>query len=842
MATINEEGLGIVWDQVNQLVAQETSDLVTNDSLANTLDITVRHINETINSAVAAAGDNPTFTGYMSLNRAENSATGQKSVALGDANIASGAASMAEGLNSTASGNYAHAEGRGTTASGVSAHAEGTTSTASGDYSHAEGYGTTASGTYSHSEGNNSQSIGQYSHAEGYSTARSDYSHTEGDHTEVQANSTAGHAEGYYSSVRANYAHAEGGNTIASGQYGHAEGYQTTASNNASHSEGSGTTASGPSSHAEGTQTTSSGASSHAEGSGNTASGQYSHVEGINTSASGTGSHAEGGGTIAASNVQHVQGQYNIADNQNVYADIVGNGTSTSARSNAYTLDWSGNGVYAGKVTVGANPTNNMDVTTKQYVDTAIAGVGGSTVTITPSLSTGTKVADYEIDGISGELYAPAGGSGVDTKVQKLTYSEYQNLPTADKNKDTLYFVQDADKWVWTPVATSSSTNITASSFYTSNELPWKMFQNSHSEHWTPNLLDSQYPVIDHQWIMYDLGDSKIVDRLQFSVEGAERTATFNLLVQGSTDGTTFENALSSTSYPNGYITVNFYWDNDAGEWHTVDSIDAILNRNSYRYIKIRTEQNVSVTGYKFYCGRIEYKTEVNNFNEYYKGEKSINKVAQIPTDNTRTYYELLFSESNDNLEHTEGTRKSQYLIYNPDIKRLKIGEEQTSSDISNTSITDHFIRTGTDTDYITLTQDDLTLTGDTWDGIHTSLKDTLKKYHLKVLFDTTGVSKATKAIYYTDLQTLFGDSSFNLVNYYLDSSYISFTSSSGAETGVNIYNSEFISLTPILQDSEQTGFNINLDVSSISPPVDHYNVYLIFSKTPKTYTYVNPI
>ena len=140
------------------------------------------------------------------------------------------------------------------------------------------------------------------------------------------------------------------------------------------------------------------------------------------------------------------------------------------------------------------------------------------------------------------------------------------------------------------------------------------------------------------------------------------------------------------------------------------------------------------------------------------------------------------------------------------------------------------------------MTQDDLTLTGDTWDGVHTSLKDTLKKYRLKVLFDTTGVSKATKAIYYTDLQTLFGDSSFNLVNYYLDSSYISFTSSSGTETGNNIYGSNFISLTPILQDSEQIGFNIGLDISSISPPVDHYNVYLIFSKTPKTYTYVNPI
>ena len=37
---------------------------------------------------------------------------------------------------------------------------------------------------------------------------------------------------------------------------------------------------------------------------------------------------------------------------------------------------------------------------------------GGSNVSITPTLSTGTKIADFEIDGESGELYAPTGGGG----------------------------------------------------------------------------------------------------------------------------------------------------------------------------------------------------------------------------------------------------------------------------------------------------------------------------------------------------------------------------------------------------------------------------------------------
>jgi hypothetical protein len=43
----------------------------------------------------------------------------------------------------------------------------------------------------------------------------------------------------------------------------------------------------------------------------------------------------------------------------------VGNGTASDERSNARTLDWNGNEVLAGKLTVGVNPTNAMDVATK---------------------------------------------------------------------------------------------------------------------------------------------------------------------------------------------------------------------------------------------------------------------------------------------------------------------------------------------------------------------------------------------------------------------------------------------------------------------------------------------
>lgn len=107
--------------------------------------------------------------------------------------------------------------------------------------------------------------------------------------------------------------------------------------------------------------------------------GYRATAEGVSTTASAECSHAEGYYTQANSRSQHVFGEYNIADSnattsaRGTYVEIVGNGTDDDARSNARTLDWDGNEVLAGKLTVGAAPTASMDVATKQYVDTAVA-------------------------------------------------------------------------------------------------------------------------------------------------------------------------------------------------------------------------------------------------------------------------------------------------------------------------------------------------------------------------------------------------------------------------------------------------------------------------------------
>lgn len=115
------------------------------------------------------------------------------------------------------------------------------------------------------------------------------------------------------------------------------------------------TKATGENSHAEGTQCEALGDSSHAEGIQTEASGLWSHVEGSQTRANGPGSHAEGYGTEAAGKYQHVQGKYNVIDEANKFADIVGNGADILNKSNAYALDWDGNLYLKGGVYVNCN-------------------------------------------------------------------------------------------------------------------------------------------------------------------------------------------------------------------------------------------------------------------------------------------------------------------------------------------------------------------------------------------------------------------------------------------------------------------------------------------------------
>lgn len=143
-------------------------------------------------------------------------------------------------------------------------------------------------------------------------------------------------------------------NNVASAYYSHAEGYMTTANAPYSHAEGSNTVASNLSCHAEGSGTTASGNCSHAENTGCIASGSNSHAEGYHTIARGEHSHTSGAHTIAGMEV-FALGRYNKKAED--VALVVGNGWGNDSheyRSDALTLDYSGNLKLAGNLTANS--------------------------------------------------------------------------------------------------------------------------------------------------------------------------------------------------------------------------------------------------------------------------------------------------------------------------------------------------------------------------------------------------------------------------------------------------------------------------------------------------------
>ena len=207
---------------------------------------------------------------------------------------------------------------------------------------------------------------------------------------------TRSHTEGFRTTASGDNSHAEGYETTASGDNSHAEGFRTTASGGVSHAEGSNCTASGDQSHAECLFCTASGQASHAEGYGCEASGKASHAEGYYCTASGQYSHAEGYFCTAQGENQRVQGKFNIASGtsdsivDSDYSHIVGNGTSDSAPSNAYTLTWSGVPWYQGRPQFGGTAMDNGSQT--------VMANGDKEVILASSTANSTKKFKITVD------------------------------------------------------------------------------------------------------------------------------------------------------------------------------------------------------------------------------------------------------------------------------------------------------------------------------------------------------------------------------------------------------------------------------------------------------------
>lgn len=288
------------------------------------------------------------------------------------------------------------------------------------------------------------------------------------------ASSSYAFAEGNTTKARGESSHAEGSDTDAYGYASHAEGSQTHANNNQSHAEGQGTYANGSRSHAEGEQTTASGDHSHAEGMKSNAVGEASHAEGYSCTASGGYSHSGGyestaiypysfahGNGIQVLNGAAV-GNYNIPNPNDLFQ--VGNGSSSTSRSNAFRVTKDGTAIankfeLADGSPIGGGSSytagNGIEISAENVISSTMASVeyvyneadntvkikGMSqdvenrlTACINKNNELETRITDIESSN-------PVTSDVSNTKIKILTQSEYDAIETKDTT--TLYFVKE---------------------------------------------------------------------------------------------------------------------------------------------------------------------------------------------------------------------------------------------------------------------------------------------------------------------------------------------------------------------------------------------------------------
>ena len=274
---------------------------------------------------------------------------------------ADGEYSSASGWNSTASGGIANATGRETVASGYAATTEGHLTTASGRCAHAGGKESKATAENAFAFGEGATSSGKNAFACGKNAKASNtQAFAIGNATEAYGSSSF--AGGSGTKATASQAIATGNGSEATGVNSFAHGIRAKSTSNTSFAIGEDTEAGGYYAIASGYKT-------KALGTCTMAGGRDTEVK-----AEAYAATAIGRGTIANSRYQFVRGQYNKPDEPDPnksyigqYAEIVGNGTA-SAPENIYTLDWDGNGWFAGKVKVGG--TGQDDENAKELATT----------------------------------------------------------------------------------------------------------------------------------------------------------------------------------------------------------------------------------------------------------------------------------------------------------------------------------------------------------------------------------------------------------------------------------------------------------------------------------------
>ena len=336
-------------------------------------------------------------------------ASGVSSFASGEGASASNWAATAMGAGSTATSSGAFASGGGADATKWASIAMGHNATASGDFSIALGWNSTASSSGSMAFGEGSTASGWHALATG---------------SQSSASSTHAVALGRSTTATGNHSMALGDDANATGDHSRAFGTASTASGTHSHAFGNNSTASGGNSYALGHYTQASGWSSIALGEKSVASGAHALAlgdstvaSGYNSAALGSFSRATGHSSIAAAEKSEARSFHEVqfgtfvdvaslgTANPSLMVPeealfVIGNGTSTSARSNALVIRKDGTATFSDSLSVLGNATFANELSVGDTLRAAAPALFADSVHMDGNLS---------IDGdvhLAGDLYA----------------------------------------------------------------------------------------------------------------------------------------------------------------------------------------------------------------------------------------------------------------------------------------------------------------------------------------------------------------------------------------------------------------------------------------------------
>ena len=297
-----------------------------------------------------------------------NEASGAYSFAAGQNNEASGTGATSLGVNNNSGGNYSTTIGNGNTASGLDSLAGGNLSRATKTAATALGTNCEASGDYSVSLGHDNVSSADSAFTGGYGNTASG--------AKSVALGGGNNAPGDYSVSLGQNNTSTGAGSIAAGKDNKALEACASALGNACEAKanalaaGSYNKAYGASAAALGNGTTANGDDSFSAGLGTVANGTGSAALGISSQAGGDASLAAGLMTKTTQTAQAAVGRYNdTTDTTAIF--MVGNGTSGTARSNAFEV--AGDGICKAGATPAAGD-NSKNISTTEFVNTAISG------------------------------------------------------------------------------------------------------------------------------------------------------------------------------------------------------------------------------------------------------------------------------------------------------------------------------------------------------------------------------------------------------------------------------------------------------------------------------------